>query len=80
MVLAIVSHGDVDGEIYTNDGGIYLNQLFQFFGSNKCPVLKGKPKIILKTVRLFLNIDNDKITSTNFLILLITLLLELYYI
>ena len=60
LVLAIVSHGDVDGKIKTNDEGVCFNQLFQIFGPNNCHVLKGKPKIILKTVRLLLIKRNVK--------------------
>ena len=50
LVCAIISHGNRDGIIATREGTISLKYLCSFFDSESCPVLAGKPKIILTSV------------------------------
>ncbi|ESO83598.1 hypothetical protein LOTGIDRAFT_133150, partial [Lottia gigantea] len=45
--ICLLSHGE-EGYIYGTDGEMLaLNQIFDLFNNNKCPLLKGKPKIFI---------------------------------
>ena len=55
LVCAIISHGADGGKIKTVDGIINFQDFCQFFTSENCPVLAGKPKIMIKSVSLVYN-------------------------
>lgn len=41
----MMTHGDKNGILFTNDTSIYVNDLWSPFTGEKCPTLAGKPKL-----------------------------------
>lgn len=40
-----MTHGKEDGKIYSADGELLVNELWEYFIGNNCPSLIGKPKL-----------------------------------
>ena len=50
LVCAILSHGNENGLVATQDASVFVGYFIEYFSPRLCPALAGKPKIILKTV------------------------------
>lgn len=47
-VMAILSHGDLDGMVYGVDCvRVNFKEMYGCFGSDKCPQLQDKPKLFI---------------------------------
>lgn len=46
LVIAMLTHGDSDGLLFTYDSYIMVDELWKPFTADKCPTLAGKPKLL----------------------------------
>ena len=49
---AILTHGEEDDTLYASDGSFKLSEITEFFTTENCPTLAGKPKLFFIQVRL----------------------------